>query len=238
MKKILLCALMFFLQISAFSQVNRETVYLKNGNVLKGDVVGFVPKQSVTIAAVDGDTFVCNLTDIEKITRDHIRVAEIEESSSGYSYHEKGYKFIFSLDLMVGKMSGMKWATIHGVQLNSKSCLGLGLGFNITDDLDFHMSIPVFADFRFDFLENKITPFVEARAGYDVAIEGSSGFYGDLAFGCRLRRFSVSTGIETLRGEKCEYESRQSEQDYYYGYEVLHEGYQAFNFVIRFSLEF
>ena len=92
---------MFFLQISAFSQVNRETVYLKNGNVLKGDVVGFVPKQSVTIAAVDGDTFVCNLTEIEKITRDHGYIAGNNESSSGYSYHEKGYKFVFSFDIFL-----------------------------------------------------------------------------------------------------------------------------------------
>lgn len=237
MKKILLCALMLFLQISAFSQVNRETVYLKNGNVLKGDVVGFVPKQSVTIAAVDGDTFVCNLTDIEKITRDHGYIAGNNESSSGYSYHEKGYKFVFSFDIMLGEMSGMKWTTIHGSQLNERIYLGLGLGLCIANDYDIHLSVPVFADFRFDFLKKRITPYIETRAGYDFAFEGCPGFYGDFAFGCRIKRFSVSSGIETLRREN-------NDGIYYYngyndyGYEESHLEFQSFNFVIRFSLEF
>ena len=229
---------MLIMQISAFSQINRETVYLKNGNVVKGTVVGFVPNQSVTMTAENGDTSVYNLTDIEKITRDQISVAEKDASESVYTIHEKGYKFILSMDFMAGEMSGLKWTTIHGVQLNNRSFLGLGVGLIIADDYDFHLSIPVFADFRFDFLENRITPFAEARAGYDVALDGHSGFYGDFSFGCRFRRFSVSTGVETLRGENYEYESRLHENGYYYGFEKSHNKYQALNFVVRFSFEF
>ena len=238
MKKILLLTLMLIMQITAFSQINRETVYLKNGSVVKGSVVGFVPNLSVTMTAGNGDTSVYNLTDIEKITRDQTFFAGDDESESVYTAHEKGYKFIFSLDFMAGEMSGLKWTTIHGVQLNNRSYLGLGVGLIIADDYDFHMSIPVFADFRFDFLENRITPFVEARAGFDAALDGYSGFYGDLAFGCRFRRFSVSTGFETLRGENYDYGSHLVRKGDYYVYESDHYEYQAFNFVVRFSFEF
>ena len=226
------------MQVSAFSQINRETVYLKNGSVVKGTVVGIVPNQSVTMTNENGDASVYNLTDVEKITRDRISVVDNDASESVYTNHEKGYKFILSFDFMAGEMSGLKWTTIHGVQLNNRIFLGLGVGLITSDDYDFHMSIPAFADFRFDFLENKITPFVEVRAGYDVALEGNSGFYGDFAFGCRFRRFSVSTGVETLRGEIYDAESLWNEVGCHYDYEICHNEYQALNFVVRFSFEF
>ena len=237
MKKILFLTLMLIMHVSAFSQVEKETVYLKDGNVVKGSVVGFVPNQSITIAA-DGDTFVYNLPDIDKIVKNQTFVAGHDASESVYTIHERGYKFIMSMDFMVGKMSGLKWTTIHGVQLNNKSYLGLGVGVIIADDYDFHMSIPVFADFRFDFIEDRITPYVEARAGYDVDLDGFSGFYGDLALGCRLRRFSVSAGVETLRGEDVEYGSHFVRKGDFYVYDDNHYEYQALNFVIRFSVEF
>lgn len=237
MKKILFLILMLIIQISAFSQVGRETVFLKDGNVVKGTVIEFVPNQSVTVAS-DGNTFVYKLSDIEKITRDQSFVAGNDVSESVYTIHENGYKFILNLDFMAGEMSGLKWTTIHGVQLNKRSYLGLGVGFIIADDYDLHVSIPVFADFRFDFLEDRITPFVEARAGYDVALDGFSGFYGDMALGCRLRRFSVSAGVETLRGEDVEYGSHFVRKGDFYVYDDNHYEYQALNFVIRFSVEF
>ena len=63
MKKILLLTLMLITQIYTFSQNNKETVYLKNGDEIRGNFVGFVPVKSVTIATVEGDTFVYDLTE-------------------------------------------------------------------------------------------------------------------------------------------------------------------------------
>lgn len=104
-------------------------------------------------------------------------------------------------------------------------------------------SIPVFADLRVDFLEKKISPFMELRAGVDIAIEGASGFYGNFSFGCRLKRFSISAGVESMKGQDYDfpyYYVGRRERVYYGNFDESAEpyGYRAFNFVTRFSFEF
>lgn len=238
MKKLLVLLLLLITQTYAFSQNNRETVYLKNGDEIRGSIVGFMPAKSVTIAAVEGDTFVYDLTEVDKITRESIFSYGVDkEDRSSYIAPEKGYRFLMSLDLMAGKMSGLKWTTVHGVQLDKKIFLGAGTGFCFADDFyDLHMSVPLFLDFRYDFLEDRISPFVEARIGGVLALEGSSGFYGDCSFGCRMRRFSISAGVETLPGEDHEY--IEYGNSLHYRIERVEYRKQSFNFYIRFTIEF
>ena len=94
-----------------------------------------------------------------------------------------------------------------------------------------------------DFLEKKISPFMELRAGVDIAIEGASGFYGNFSFGCRLKRFSLSAGVESMKGQDYDfpyYYVGRRERVYYGNFDESAEpyGYRAFNFVTRFSFEF
>ncbi len=237
MKRLLFWLLLLITQTYAFSQNNRETVYLKNGDEIRGNIIGFVPDKSVTIVAVEGDTFVYDLTKVDKITRESIlSYYEDNDDRSDYIAPEKGYRFLLSLDLMAGKMSGLKWTTVHGVQLNKNIFLGVGTGFCIADDFyDFHMSVPLFLDFRSDFLEERVSPFVEARVGGVCALEGSSGFYGDFSFGSRMRRFSISAGVETLPGEDQDY--IQYGGHLHYRIETVKYRKQSYNFNIRFTVE-
>ena len=104
-------------------------------------------------------------------------------------------------------------------------------------------SIPVFADLRVDFLEKKISPFMELRAGVDIAIEGASGFYGNFSFGCRLKRFSLSAGVESMKGQDYDfpyYYVGRRERVYYGNFDESADpfSFRAFNFVTRCSFEF
>ena len=84
---------------------------------------------------------------------------------------QKGYRFFLAADQMVGDMTGFKFTTTHGAQFNNKIFLGGGIGFCIADDdIESYLAIPVYADFRFDILNKRSTPFVEARAGVAFAI--------------------------------------------------------------------
>ncbi len=237
MKKILLLTLMLITQIYTFSQNNKETVYLKNGDEIRGNFVDFVPAKSVTIATVEGDTFVYDLTEVDKITRESILSYEDNEYRSSYIAPEKGYRFFFSLDFMTGKeygYYGFKWAIIHGVQVNKKIFLGCGVGFCVASSI----SVPAFASFRFEFVENKkVSPFVESRAGYAFAMDGCSGFYGDVSFGCRFRRFSVSVDVETQSGEFYNPE-KYLDDCYLYGSSTYEYIKQYFDFGVRLSVEF
>lgn len=237
MKKLLLLAVMLIVSMSVFSRTCPETVYLKNGSVIKGVIVEYQPEKSVKILTSDNSVFVCNVDDIEKVTREPIDVV----STKGYLAPQKGYRFFFAADQMIGDMTGFKFTTTHGVQFNNKIFLGGGVGFCVADDdVEFYLSIPVYANFRFDILNKKTTPFIEARAGVAFAIEGTTGFYGNISVGGRFKRFSLSTGVETLQGTE-DYFRYEYDTDYVYSswnYVDCPEPYRAFSFVTRFAFEF
>ena len=75
--------------------------------------------------------------------------------------------------------------TSHGYQIAPQFFAGLGVGFNYyfngNDEL---CSLPVFAHFRSDLLENEITPYVDLRVGYSFL--DVKGFYINPSVGCRF----------------------------------------------------
>lgn len=75
--------------------------------------------------------------------------------------------------------------TSHGYQIAPQFFVGAGLGFNYYfNGRDELCSLPVFAHFRSDVLENEITPYVELRVGYSFV--DVKGFYINPAVGCRF----------------------------------------------------
>lgn len=75
--------------------------------------------------------------------------------------------------------------TSHGCQIAPQFFAGLGVGFNyyFNGDDDVY-SLPVFAHFRSDILNNEITPYVDLRVGYSFL--DVKGFYINPAVGCRF----------------------------------------------------
>ncbi len=239
MKKILLLTVMLFASLSVFSRTTPETVYLKNGSIINGEIIEYQPDKQAKILTADNSIFVCNVDEIEKVTREPIDVVAGENSTNGYFVPQKGYRFFLAADQMAGNIIAFKFSTTHGAQLNDKFFVGCGVGFCIgSDDKNWesYLSIPVYADFRYDILHKKSTPFIEARAGVAFAIEGSTGFYGNFSVGGRFKRFSVSAGFETLQGSDNYY--MYSSSDYYASYNEYTEPYRAFSFVTRFAFEF
>ena len=67
---------MIFLAIAGYSQLGyRDTVYLKNGSVIKGVVIEQVPNKQIKIETSDGSVFVYGMDEIEKISKE--KIAEI-----------------------------------------------------------------------------------------------------------------------------------------------------------------
>ena len=242
MKKIFLLTVMLFASLSVFSRTTPETVYLKNGSIINGEIIEYQPNKQAKILTADNSVFVCNVDDIEKVTREPIDVVAGKISTSGYFAPQKGYRFFLAADQMVGNITAFKFSTTHGTQLNDKIFLGGGVGFCVGSDdknWDTYLSIPVYADLRYDILHKKSTPFIETRAGVALAIEGATGFYGNFSVGGRFKRFSISTGLETLRGTDMfygyEYNPFNGSYDNYVEYP---EYYLALAFVTRFAFEF
>ena len=68
-----------------------------------------------------------------------------------------------------------------GYQLNSYVFLGAGVGFRYYMDDD-KSSVPIYFNFRSDFVNVKINPFVDVKLGYSPSY---SGAYFSTSMGCR-----------------------------------------------------
>lgn len=228
MKIWLILLLLTIVQTTVFA---REAVYLKDGNVVKGNIIELIPNQSVTIKSADGSIFVFKSDEIEKIEHDTSEADAAPQKEAPSEIIKRGFNCQVYGSLITGNMYGITASTALGFQFNKHMFLGMGTGFRIADDnYTTHVAVPVFVNFRHDFFDYGVTPFVSARVGATIAVEefyDASGFYGGLDLGCRFKRFMLSTGIETACGED------EKTSIYGLGDECT---YQAVNFVLRFGV--
>ena len=90
-----------------------------------------------------------------------------------------------------------------GYQFNPYIYVGGGVGTAYFLDSEV-VAIPIFANFRSDFINYKISPFVDVKGGYSPY--DAKGAYATVALGCRFNKFSLSFGYELF----------QNEYEYYY----------------------
>ena len=170
MKKIVLSLCLMISCSLIFAQGKfEEVIYLKNGSVIHGMVVEFVPNTSIKIKSGE-NLFSYKFDEIEKITRE-----EPAESKGGYDYKKKGYVGIVEIGLTdfppVGGGSNLPMATINvinGYQFNPYVFLGGGVGADISSQNIFN--IPVFLDARFNFTKTRVSPFFDLPIGYNLQI--------------------------------------------------------------------
>lgn len=66
-KKTILSALLLCLAATLHAQTPGNIIYLKNGSVIKGNVVESVPNQHIKIRTSDGSIFVYQMSDVDRI---------------------------------------------------------------------------------------------------------------------------------------------------------------------------
>jgi hypothetical protein len=110
-------------------------------------------------------------------------------------------------------------STSHGFQINSHIFIGMGVGFKYFASESVY-GIPFFADFRVNFLDNNISPFVGMKTGYTIGSDsdGIKGFMLSPSIGCRFG-FKDNLGLIVSLG----YDYQQATvwtlyYSYYYGY--------------------
>ena len=99
-----------------------------------------------------------------------------------------------------------------GWQFNPKIYAGIGVAEQAYVDYwyfgtystepNLALVLPLFADFRYDWFNMKITPFIECRVGYaatDDEYNNYSGFYYSPSAGLRLWKFNISFGTEYVK---------------------------------------
>lgn len=245
MKPLRLLALSLALSLSAaaFSQQAQDVVYLKNGTIIHGSILEFQPGGNVKVKNNVGDIFVYPADQVEKMSKESASGDGIRYTSAAASYSNssssssliRGYRGFVDGGVDAGRVfddgyvstyTRIGFTTTHGFQFNPHIFFGGGLGWQIQagDDLieDFDVLFPIYAAFRYDIVDGKVSPFASARVGgyasltydYDNTLAGG---YFNVNFGVRIRRLNLSVGYEAMPGTFSEDEYHGNSRDYDFG---------------------
>ncbi len=110
-----------------------------------------------------------------------------QRSNSANGGGMRGYTGFVEMGYAIGigdyNFNRLDLSTTHGFQFNSMIFIGMGTGLKYYFDGS-STGIPIFTDFRINFLDNKITPFAGFKIGYCVG--DVSGFMMTPSMGFRF----------------------------------------------------
>ena len=202
MKRIILAFALLVENLTIFGQSSQEVVFLKNGSIVRGEITEQIPNESLKIQTADGNIFVFNMEEVEKITKeakkDSTRVSSLKIESN--SFRPKGYRGFFDLDggFRVGTYGDgyIGFTTSHGYQTCPYFFIGAGLGveYHVGWSLTF---LPIFGNMHFNFLNKRCSPFLDIKGGYSP-VNGKGG-YLSTAFGVNYQ-FTPKVGINFSLG--------------------------------------
>lgn len=191
----MLCCVVF---IQAQNQ-STETVYLKNGSIIKGKVVEMIPDKQIKVKTTDGSLFVYTMDEIEKITKEEKRHSSFKTFTDD-AYETSGFKGIVELGYVAGNFSAPEFSLSVGYQINPYFSIGPGAGIQYLIEAGI-VAIPIFADLRGCLFLGKISPFVSLKMGYEKLIDVGyvdGGFYCNPSIGAKVmttKRQAINFGL-------------------------------------------
>lgn len=209
MKKYFALVLFALITSVSFGQSNyQDVVYLKNGSIIRGVIIEQVPNKSIKIETANRNVFVYQMDEIEKLAKEPYQ-GKINSSLSN-SGLQSGYKGLVELGYQIGTgvypVDRMKLNIINGYQINPYFSLGFGTGLRYYFDRRAAL-IPVFADFRANFIDNSVSPYLSLGVGYSFVATNSfesAGFLLNPTVGVSFKvseksAMNVSLGYEMQR---------------------------------------
>lgn len=165
MKKITLFIAVMLSAASMTAQQNVETVHLKNGGLVKGEIIEQVPNESLKVRTKDGSVFAYQMDEVEKITKE-------EASNVTQATGHRGLDFNIDLGYNIATKGGggsLAAGLELGKRVNKNFYFGVGAGTYISSG-NGDISIPITADFKVYYPLNntKIAPFLGLKAGYVI----------------------------------------------------------------------
>lgn len=165
MKTIL--SLLFGLLIIATATAQEKSIdvlYLKNGSIIKGEIIEQVPGVSLKIQTADGSVFVYKMEDIERITREF---APIKNSSASPAPSKLRSMIDIGYAVKMGNfgMDRIKLHITNGARLGKNVSLGSGVGLHYYH-VDEVLLIPVYANLHINFIDGPASPYISFSGGY------------------------------------------------------------------------
>lgn len=174
MNKVALSVLTLLLAASLHAQTTDNIVYLKNGSVIKGDVIESVPDRHIKVRTADGSIFVYQMTEVDRIVRDEApRTQPASDTPAGWQQQgHRGLDFTVSLGPNIDFGNGSSSASFAtevevGKKFNKNFYFGVGGGLSAGSG---HVVFPLFGSIRtfFPVAGSRVTPTLLFQGGYTV----------------------------------------------------------------------
>ena len=163
----------------------QDVVYLKDGSVLRGIIIEQIPSQSITIETTNRNVYIVQMSDIETMIKVPYNGSGGSRTDSSYNSMgtglRRGFKGIFEMGHMFGtgdySINRLQLNILLGHQANPYFSFGFGLGLRYyyvstvsygNRYYDHSTVIPILSDFRVNFLDNKISPYLSCGIGYSL----------------------------------------------------------------------
>ncbi len=175
-------------KITSECKAKGQTVFLKDGSIIKGCVFERKPGKSVSVRTENGTVTTYPVGDVQYISNgDNSRIGRVTRTSPGTGLY-RGYRGFVDYSFLVGGASltyGGHFTTVHGGYVIPYFFVGGGIGIGMdlyeaaNDSLQhpLEFSIPLFLNLRGYYpLRNGFGgPFAEFRIGFDALNFGSMG---------------------------------------------------------------
>lgn len=229
-KKMLLSALFILMAVFSLSAKDfEEVVYLKNGSIVRGQIIETIPNESLKIETQDGNVFFFRMEEVLKMTKEE----PFKRKDHKKFNKPKGYFGLLegSIPCLIGEIGA---TVVNGYRVCPQFAVGGGIGFLFFGNLN----IPLFLHLRSDFLNRRVSPYFALNLGYNLSLFQSdtfikyNGFFAapSLDVSYNVGQYRMTTGLEFSANQAWE-------SDYYdeFGYSQSRIWLGALNIKVGFS---
>lgn len=182
-----------FAPLTLQAQNYEDVLYLKNGWILHGTLIGSANDSLVRIETHDQNLFVfphaevLRVAQIVQVTKKTSRPVPAYRATREINYRDKGYFMLAQVGTLMGSVSGVNNENpnvfnphiVNGFRFNYFASAGVGTGVNL---LARGAYMPLFLDIRGDLLKQKMTPHYYVDLGYSIPLyarEDVIGWWGE-----------------------------------------------------------
>ena len=180
MKKILLLLFALFAAVPLVeAREYQDIVYLKSGSSVKGVIIEQTPEVSLKLQTSEGLVLTFQMGEVFKIVKDEPDELSTPTNTASKKLERGGgyrgfFDFAGAFPVSFNGYGTYSFQMAVGYQINPYFFLGAGLSVDLFFD-EGVFSVPIYGDFRVNFLNKPITPFFDTRIGYSVY--GGKGLY-------------------------------------------------------------
>ena len=154
--------LVLFANLSFAQKHKRDVVYLKNGSIINGQIIGELPSGQVKVKTRDNSLWVFEASQIDSIGHS---VKEYKPVQSGYFNLTEG-------GILAGNTnnkydSPFSLMNISGWEFKNRISVGAGAGVEFFSET----YLPVVADLRYSLSRKGVMPFFGLQGGYSFALD-------------------------------------------------------------------